>query len=370
MMQLNTFKQLLFSNHSARYTKPHLQWHITDKCNLRCTHCYQDDYIDSGLPFTDLLEILDQFRCLILHFREKHKKKKLKGHITITGGEPFARKDFIDLIEVISKHHSLFTFCILSNGTLINDDIASRLIKLGPRYIQVSLDGDPQIHDSIRGVSNFNKTQAAIQLLKKHQLTVMVSFTASRQNYHSFPQVAAICRQLNVDWPWSDRLIPEGTAQHTKDLVMSPEETQAFFQIMQQEAKNSLQLGAKTTKIRMHRALQFMKSKEPAYQCTAGNTLITIMPNGDLTPCRRMPLVVGNVFKTPLAKLYAESTLFNQLRDKQQISKGCETCGHNKHCNGGLRCLSQALYNTPFIKDPGCWVEAKTSSQLIKVVNI
>ncbi len=68
------------------FSAPHLQWHLTDKCNLRCNHCYQDNYLNSGVELPELLDILDQFRCLLLHFRERN-GSKIKGHITITGGE-------------------------------------------------------------------------------------------------------------------------------------------------------------------------------------------------------------------------------------------------------------------------------------------
>lgn len=57
----------------------------------------------------------------------------------------------------------------------------------------------------------------------------------------------------------------------------------------------------------MHRALQFMVGGGEPYHCSAGDTPITILPNGDVLPCRRMPVIAGNLFNQPLQEIYFES---------------------------------------------------------------
>ena len=76
-----------------------LQWHITERCNLRCAHCYQDNYTRDELSFAELLDILEQFKVLLTTLRQR-KGKCLYAHITVTGGEPFARQDFLDLLKI------------------------------------------------------------------------------------------------------------------------------------------------------------------------------------------------------------------------------------------------------------------------------
>ena len=58
-----------------------------------------------------------------------------------------------------------------------------------------------------------------------------------------------------------------------------------------QKKKNNI------TTMSMYRALQFQITNDFAYGCTAGDTLLTVMENGDLVPCRRMPIIVGNLLK-------------------------------------------------------------------------
>jgi radical SAM protein with 4Fe4S-binding SPASM domain len=118
------------------------------------------------------------------------------------------------------------------------------------------------------------------------------------------------------------------------------------------DAKRAL-LGR--TEVAMHRALQFLECGHP-YHCTAGDTLITVQPNEDLYPCRRMPIRVGNLLETPLVDLYRKSPLFRDLRNREKVSKGCQGCCFSGLCRGGLKCLSYAVTGDPFRADPGCWL--------------
>jgi len=105
----------------------------------------------------------------------------------------------------------------------------------------------------------------------------------------------------------------------------------------------------------MHRALQFLEDGSRPYRCSAGHSLLALMPNADLYPCRRLPLAVGNLRHTPLETLYFESPVLLSLRG-HQVSHGCEGCPHGEQCGGGLRCLAYAVKGSPFAADPGCWL--------------
>ncbi len=104
----------------------------------------------------------------------------------------------------------------------------------------------------------------------------------------------------------------------------------------------------------MNRALQFLTGGGKPYKCSAGKSLITVLPNGDILPCRRMDVKVGNLMVKPLEELYYDSDFFQKLREPNQTIEGCEKCFYSKLCLGGLKCLSYALNKTPFKADPGC----------------
>jgi radical SAM protein with 4Fe4S-binding SPASM domain len=324
-----------------------LQWHITDKCNLRCQHCYQEHYRQSGPGFHQLLAILDQFEMLLSALSVG--RKPVSGHINITGGEPFVRQDFLHLLKEI--HGRGISFAILSNGLLIDRATARFVKSLKPRFIQVSLEGGQQRHDAIRGEGNYQQVLNSLQILKKAGIRTMVSFTAQRQNYHEFPEVAEVCERYGVSKLWSDRLIPMSATDEI-DEVLSPQETHEFFNIMSRQ--DGKKWGKST--VAMHRALQFLVSGGKPYQCTAGHSLVTVMPDGTVFPCRRLPVSAGNLFDTSLSRIYFDSELFINLRDPANICEGCEDCSHQSSCRGGLRCLAYAQTGDLFQADPGCWL--------------
>ena len=127
---------------------------------------------------------------------------------------------------------------------------------------------------------------------------------------------------------------------------------ESYLNIMEKE-RQRLRHKKSKTKVAMFRALQFQKTNDIAYRCNAGDGLITIMENGDLVPCRRMPIVVGNVLKGNLYKLYKNNKLLKELR-KHEVPKKCSKCEYSKSCNGGLKCLSYALHKKYCEKDIGC----------------
>ena len=331
-----------------------LQWHITERCNLSCKHCYQDDVPQNELEFDELIRILDDFKALISEI----KLQDFKAHINVTGGEPFIRDDFISLLELFHSNKAFFSYGILTNGTFIDTAMAKYLAKLKPGFIQISLEGGRLTHDEIRGEGNYEQSINAIRNLTKAGIKTLMAFTAHQSNYHEFKHVASLGKRLGVSRVWADRLIPCGRGSEMK--TTDPAQTKELFEIMNKERKR-FHLFHKT-EIAMQRALQFLIGGGIPYNCAAGKTLITIQSNGDLYPCRRMPVSVGNVMETDIRDLYANSTFFNKLRDMDNIHEVCRKCFYVQFCQGGLKCLSYAIYGSPFMPDPGCWIAKELES--------
>lgn len=332
-----------------------LQWHVTERCNLRCAHCYQESYGGDELSFPQLLKILEQYEQLLQRWRRETNGHPIRGHITVTGGEPFVRQDFLELLDVIAARRKQFSFAVLTNGSFIDSALARRLRKLHPAFVQVSIEGMQDTHDRIRGRGSFDRTVSAVKHLMRNRVRTLISFSAHRSNFREFAEVARLGRSLRVSRVWADRVIPWGAGAPLRYQVLSPAETREFFEIMRVARTEAARSWFGRTEIAMHRALQFLVGGGRPYHCTAGDTLVTVQPNGDLYPCRRMPIRVGNLMDTPLCELYYKSTLFRALRDRNCYSEGCQACIHSRACKGGLKCLSYAMTGTPFQADPGCW---------------
>lgn len=325
-------------------------------------HCYQEDYPTEELAFDALRTIVDQFKALILHYRQENRIPDARGHINVSGGEPFVRRDFFDLLKLFAENKEHFSYGILTNGSYIDRSTAGRLNKLGVANVQVSIEGSRPTNDEIRGEGAFENTVQALAHLAAEKVPSVISFTAHKKNYLEFMEVARVGRSLGVKRVWADRLIPYGNGLSMRSLMLSPEETRHFFEIMYQ-AHNETVRRFSRTEVHMHRALQFLVAGGNAYRCGAGETLITVLPNGDICPCRRMPIIVGNIKQSTLLEVYLDSPVLRSLRNKETISKGCEDCTYFDRCRGGLRCLSYALTGSPFNADPGCWRANRTDEE-------
>lgn len=322
-----------------------LQWHLSETCNLKCLHCYQEHHCPVQLEYGKLIIIYNQFKDLL-------KVLNMKGHINLTGGEPLCNPYLFKILDLIKEDSDLITFSLLTNGTLVTPEIAKRLKSYNPYYVQVSLEGGKKTNDYIRGKGTYEKIAKGIINLKKYDIYTSISFTATNLNYKEFPKVIKYARKYHVDNVWSDRYIPLGGSED-KNLSLNYEETREYLEIMATERKKLIKKKNNHTSISMYRALQFQMTNDFAYGCTAGDTLLTVMENGDLVPCRRMPIVVGNLFENDMSSLYFNSPILKDLR-KNTIPDECRDCEASETCHGGLKCLTYALYKNLNHKDVGC----------------
>ncbi|MCM2359588.1 MAG: radical SAM protein [Geobacteraceae bacterium] len=331
------------------------QWHVTDRCNLRCSHCYQDTPATPDPSWEELMPILEQFRSFIISCRNSDAGQSFRAHVTVTGGEPFLREDFPLLLERLSGERQLFSFAILTNGTLLTPAAVRLLRRLRPSFVQVSIDGTRETHDRIRGEMSHDRAVAGVKLLVGAGIPAYLSFTAQRSNYRDFPAVARLGRRLGAARVWSDRMVPCGREHLAEEALMTPDETREFIGLMERERQRG---WFRRSPVVLHRSLQFTATGMSPYRCSAGDTLVTVLPNGDVCPCRRMPVVAGNLHRQPLEYLYRNSELFRGLRDRSRLSTGCESCFYARSCGGGARCIARAVHGDPYRADPGCWLAA------------
>ncbi len=326
-----------------------LQWHLTEECNLRCAHCYQEKQAGGVLSLAGMLHVLAEFRALLAALEER-RGAPLRAHITVTGGEPFLHPEFLPLLGSLAEQRVRWTFAVLSNGTLVTEEHSRHLARLRPAFVQISIEGSESTHDRIRGRGAYARAVQGVGALVAAGVPVFLAFTARRDNLREFPAVAALGRRLGVRRVWADRMVPLGCGEMGQ--VLDPQESRLLFQDMA-EARGQ---GRGTTEVALHRALQFLIGGGRAYRCTAGRSLLTILPGGEVCPCRRMPSVAGNLFASPLCDLYFGSPLLRRLRERREPSRGCEGCFYARTCGGGLRCLAAAMHGDPFVADPGCWL--------------
>ncbi len=160
----------------------------TFKCNLKCLHCFADyPHYGKELSFAEIVSLLNQLAKAGTLF------------VDFSGGEPFMRKDFIDILESARKLD--FAITILTNATLITEELADRISYLSPRLIKITLYGaTEEMYQKTTGKAHlFHRAIEGIRLLAKHKLSLSVASPIF--NFYTVKEVSAIekiCDELGV----------------------------------------------------------------------------------------------------------------------------------------------------------------------------
>ena len=335
------------------YSRLLLQFHITGRCNLRCKHCYREDGDVENLTFDQVADIINQFKILLKKYNSIN-NVTVRGHINITGGEPFIRSDIKKILELLGENKKFFTYGILSNGSFIDEEIISLLKSTEVSFVQLSIDGDRKTHDYLRAEGDYDRVFSVAEKLEENGIKTYISFTANKENFKFLPIVAKECRKRKITKLWSDRLVPIGNGEDLKNLAITKEDLLSYVSYLKKASGNIVtrKLYPKTT-VTKNRALQFQNTDGEIYSCSAGRSLITVDEFGNILPCRRMPLVCGNVLKENLSDVYFNNEVFVKLR-MNSIPEECISCKYSYKCRGGAKCQSYALFNSFYKKDPAC----------------
>lgn len=306
-----------------------------------------------NLSYEDIINVIEQYKSLRREYNRCHGIKR-KGHINITGGEPFFRKDIKEILLYLGENKKYFTYGILSNGSFIDDEIIQILKDTEVSFVQLSIDGNKEMHDSLRAKGDYDRVFKTAECLEKNGIRVYISFTANKANYRYLPGVAAECRKRKITKLWSDRLVPIVNGEDIKDLTITCKEFPDYVKTLKKAQGNVVirKLFPKT-QVTMNRALQFQNSDGNIYSCSAGDSLITVDEFGNMMPCRRMPIMCGNVLKTPMREIYFENPVFKELRS-DTCPEECRNCKYSCFCKGGAKCQSFATVGSYFEADPAC----------------
>ncbi|MBK6931169.1 MAG: GTP 3',8-cyclase MoaA [Saprospirales bacterium] len=187
----------LFDNHGRRINYVRLA--ITDRCNLRCTYCMPEEGIKlepkSGLmTFEEILRMMHVFAGFGVN------------KVRITGGEPFVRRDVMDLFRGLAGIPGIDTLTLTTNGTHTAPHIAE-LKELGVRSVNLSLDSlDRERFRSITRRDEFDRDWATLEALLRHELEAKINVVLmqGRNDVDLLPFVA-----LTQNCPVSVRFIEE-----------------------------------------------------------------------------------------------------------------------------------------------------------------
>ena len=328
----------------------HIQWHITNFCNLRCRHCYQEDFSKShDLDWSGLKKVADSFLATL-------KEWDRAASIHLTGGEPLLKQELFLLLDHLDQQPGVQELGIISNGLLFDKAVIQKLSSYSKlKKIKISLDGaDAEIHDSLRRRGAFEKVMQTLSLIQEEgEFEIILMFTLMKRNYRSLPPLLHLCQDLGIDGLILERFIPWGRGREIIDQVLSREEWREVVRAL----LRFFSADTEEFDVLPYQAFQVIfgegESELSGAPCVAGTDGFCIMPQGDLFPCRRFPVSIGNLLSQPLKHLWERSEILAKLKKKENLKGRCGRCSI-QDCRG-CRSLALALTGDYLEEDPHCW---------------
>jgi len=326
---------------------------ITARCNLHCRYCYffnNPAMVYRDLPGGEWLKFFNELGALGVM------------NVTLAGGEPFIREDLPILLEGIVRNRMRFSF--LSNGALIDDEIAATIARMGRcDYVQVSVDGSSaEVHDSCRGQGSFDGAIRGIRTLQRHRISVAVRVTIHRKNVHNLEDIAHfLLDELGLpDFGTNSAGYMGSCCRNADDVLLNTEERQEAMATLrrltaQYDGRISANAGPLTDGLMWQRMEEARVQGKPAFHnggrltaCGCPTNKISVRADGIIVPCNMLAHVeLGRINQDSLAEIWQNHPALNQLRNRHTIPltgfEFCAGCSYIPYCTGNCPGMAYSL---------------------------
>ena len=330
-----------------------LDLEVTAQCNLRCRYCYffsnvAVEYRD--LPTAEWLTFFDELGSLGVM------------DVTIAGGEPFHRADLRELLDGIVRNR--MRFAILSNGGLIDDEMAAFVARTGRcNYVQVSLDGSrPETHDAARGKGAWEGAVRGIRTLQRQGVQVSARLTIHRHNVNDLEAAARfLLEDLGLASFGTNSAGYLGSCRRNADEMMltTADRQGAMDTLTRLNEKYHGRINAAAGPLaeaymwrRMEEA-RFAGAPEPGNSgrltaCGCPFSRIAVRADGAIVPCSMLPhLALGYINRDSLAEIWRTDSTLARLRGRRAIPLNsfefCAGCEYQPYCTGNCPAIAYSL---------------------------
>ena len=276
------FSSLIHQRMMGRRAPVEVSIEVTRRCPLECLHCYNnlpmgdEEARRQEMTFEEHCRLLDELMemgCL---------------WILYTGGEIFARKDFLEIYTEAKKRGFLIT--LFTNGTLITERVADHLAEYRPFVIEITLYGATrETYEALTGIpGSYDRCMRGIRLLKERNLPLKLKTVPTTINHHEVFEMKRLAEEeLGVEFKFDPLVNPRiDCSQSPLNVRLTPEEVVALdfrdpvrragFQKM---AESEIRLSAKPLE-------DEADGEAPKiYTCGAGQNGCAVDPKGFMTVC-------------------------------------------------------------------------------------
>ena len=304
---------------------------LTNKCNSDCLYCSNKEYLSKDLCFDEWENFINILSA-----------KKIAS-VILSGGEPLLYPHVYDIIDLLYKHNIRVN--IISNGILVNKIPHEFMEKI--TALQISFDGK-KYNQKYRKISPEIPLEAMERIfatkVKVYSMTVV-----TKENLDDMEEIYLEV-QDRTNLCCFERVSIVGNARDHLDMQLQQEDERKFID-------NIIHLQKKYG--------QTVLCNDPIYNCfnfqenylsgcDIGLSTLCISNNGDVLPCTRLPIVLGNIKTDNIEDIWNNSVLLNEIRSRKLKGK-CQLCKYRFGC-GGCRAAAWAKSGDYLDEDPECHI--------------
>jgi len=318
-----------------------VQFNPTNKCNLKCKFCWLRDFDEEGVNHDELS--MKKYKEMIRDCNE------MKVHtIEITGGgEPLMRSDILNLMKMI-KHYNIYSR-LITNGTLLTEEILNTLIGIGWNEIVFSLDApDKKVNDYLRSKS-FDRIIEVIKVLQIAKIkantekpVVNIHMVLCNKNFRLLPKMFEFvynlnCRNLLIE---PIILLAEKT-KAGKELLFTKKDKKVLLKYIKEAAEiahkhnfqtnvDKLEFELIESTAKMKKLVESEGQKDPwsSLSCYQPFYHMVVRPWGTSGPCCMFDNIGDNVSQKSLKEIWFGDYFENMRKEmlKRSLPNFCSKC--------------------------------------------
>ncbi len=334
--------------------KPDLRlvaWELTKSCNLFCAHCRGSS---ANIEYAGELSTQECFRII------DQIADVARPILILTGGEPLMRPDFFEIAGYAARWGLR---CVIgTNGTLLTAGIAARLKQIPIARIGVSLDfPTPDLQDRFRGQPGaFKAALDGIKNARSAGIEVQINSTVTKLNVSYLDELLSLALENEAVAFHPFMLVPTGRGKVLEIQELPPQEYETTLNWIYDR---QLELGSRiffkpTDAPHYLRIVRQRQNGQPAPAsrpgsgghpggitrgCLAGTGFCFISHQGKVKGCGYFDVEAGDLKINTFREVWADSALFNRLRDLRNLKGKCGACEFRRICGG---CRARAYEST------------------------
>lgn len=288
----------ILSTNLGLFNPYELNFAVTYMCNSRCKTC-------------GIWKVKPKNEMTLNEIKKFVKKIKFIHWVRLTGGEPFLRKDYVEIVKTFDKNLDLFLLSTPTNGTmpeLVYEKVKRILRFFKKRYIiSVSLDGPKKIHNKIKGIKCWEKainTYEKLKEIEKNNFKVFFGYTISPYNVGYLEKTIDDIKEILPETGLKDFHI---NLFHTSDVYYQNKKTKLKKDFVKKaikelelcinERRNYLNPIDMVQLSYLKMSKKYLKTKKCPLNCNIYNISCFVNPFGDVYPCTLLNQKLGNLRK-------------------------------------------------------------------------